>query len=126
MVMQRSFKTQPSLFVSAGDLDHPALCDLDSTESVLDWDALSVLMSGIYISGKGRPSYPSLTLFRALLLGIWYGLSDVQLSRSLARDLFFANSVILNLALLLLMIAHLVAFGISFGSMIFGRSFWER
>ena len=87
--MQRSFITQPELFVSSGDLDHPALCELDSTESVLDWDALAVLMSGIYSSGKGRPSYPSLTLFRALLLGIWYGLSDVQLSSSLARDLLF-------------------------------------
>jgi len=87
--MQRSFEVQRELFVSSVDLDHPALCELDSTESVLDWSKLESLMSGIYDSPLGRSSYPSLTLFRALLLGIWYGLSDVQLSKSLARDLLF-------------------------------------
>jgi transposase, IS5 family len=43
----------------------------------------------MYSSGTGRPSYPLLTLFRALLLGIWYRLSDEQLSQCLVRDLLF-------------------------------------
>jgi IS5 family transposase len=87
--MQRPFEVQRELFVSAVDLDHPALCELDGAEAVLDWRKLECLMSGIYASSSGRSSYPSLTLFRALLLGIWYGLLDVQLSKSLARDLLF-------------------------------------
>jgi transposase, IS5 family len=87
--MQRPFEVQRELFVSAVDLDHPALCELDGAEAVLDWHKLEGLMSCIYASTSGRSSYPSLTLFRALLLGIWYGLSDVALSKSLARDLLF-------------------------------------
>lgn len=39
--------------------------------------------------GTGRPDYPAQTLFRALLLGFWYNLSDVKLSAQLARDLLF-------------------------------------
>lgn len=62
---------------------------LDGAESVLDWTQLESLMSGIYGSVTGRPSYPLLTMFRALLLGIWYGLSDEQLGQCLARDLLF-------------------------------------
>jgi IS5 family transposase len=87
--MQKSFKVQRELFVSSVDLDHPALCELDGTEAVLDWSKLEGLMSDIYAAPSGRSSYPSLTLFRALLLGIWYGLSDVGLSKFLARDLLF-------------------------------------
>ena len=33
--------------------------------------------------------YPVQTLLRALLLGIWYGLSDEQLAVQLGRDLLF-------------------------------------
>ena len=87
--MQRSFEVQRELFVSSGDLDHAALRELDGVEAVLDWSKLEGLMSGIYSAPTGRSSYPSLTMFRALLLGIWYNLSDVQLSKCLARDLLF-------------------------------------
>ncbi|MCK5893286.1 MAG: transposase [Endozoicomonadaceae bacterium] len=47
------------------------------------------MLSSIYASKTGRPSYPLLTLFRALLLGTWYRLSDVQLAQCLYRDLLF-------------------------------------
>lgn len=87
--MQKPFEVQRELFVVAGDLEHPALCELDGVESLLDWGRLESLMSCIYASETGRPSYPSLTLFRALMLGVWYTLSDVALSKSLARDLLF-------------------------------------
>jgi transposase, IS5 family len=55
----------------------------------LAWGELEALMKGIYGSSTGRPSYPSLTLLRSLLLGIWYRLSDEQLASCLARDLLF-------------------------------------
>jgi IS5 family transposase len=87
--MQKSFQTQSSLFVSSADMSHPILCSLDDTEALLDWSELENLMSSIYGSSTGHPSYPLLTLFRGLLLGVWYKLSDVQLAQSLYRDLLF-------------------------------------
>jgi len=56
--MQRPFEVQRELFVSSVDLDHPALSELDSTESALDWGKLESLMSDIYASPTGRSSYP--------------------------------------------------------------------
>jgi len=87
--MQKPFITQPELFVSSSDLEHPALHALDDTEAVLDWSKIEPILSSIYASQTGRPSYPLLTLFQGLLLGVWYRLSDVQLSQCLYRDLLF-------------------------------------
>jgi len=87
--MQKPFISQPKLFVSTSDLDHPTLRALDDTEAVLDWSKIEPILSSIYGSKTGRPSYPLLTLFRGLLLGVWYRLSDVQLSQCLYRDLLF-------------------------------------
>lgn len=87
--MNKSFQTQPELFIASAELDHPALQGLDGAEAVLDWDRLECLMETIYAAKTGRPSYPLLTLFRGLLLGIWYGLSDESLASCLARDLLF-------------------------------------
>lgn len=87
--MQKPFTTQTELFVSASDIDHPILRSLDDTEALLDWSQIERLLSSIYSSKTGRPSYPLLTLFRSLLLGIWYQLSDVQLAQCLYRDLLF-------------------------------------
>ena len=87
--MQKSFSTHSELFVSASDLDHPILRSLDETEALLDWSRIDGLLSSIYSSETGRPSYPLLTLFRGLLLGTWYQLSDVKLAQCLYRDLLF-------------------------------------
>ena len=46
-------------------------------------------MASIYGAKAGCPSYPLLTLFRSLLLGIWYRLSDEQLAQYLFWDLLF-------------------------------------
>ena len=87
--MQKPFTTQPELFVTSGDLEHPSLQGLDGAEAVLDWNKLEILMAGIYAGKTGRPSYPLLTLLRASLLGIWYRLSDADLAQALFRDLLF-------------------------------------
>ena len=87
--MQKSFSTQSELFVCPADLEHPVLHSLDDTEALLEWSEIERLLSSIYSSKTGRPSYPLLTLFRSLLLGVWYQLSDVQLAQSLYRDLLF-------------------------------------
>ncbi len=81
--------TQPELFITSADLEHPSLQGLDGAESVLDWQKLEQVMVGIYAGKTGRPSYPLLTLLRASLLGIWYRLSDVELAQTLFRDLLF-------------------------------------
>ncbi|MBI4238585.1 MAG: IS5 family transposase [Deltaproteobacteria bacterium] len=77
--------------------DHHALHSLDGVTAVLDWSAIEGLLSPIYSSRSGRPSYPLVTLFRSLLLGCWYRLSDVQLEAQLARDLVFRKFVLLGL-----------------------------
>lgn len=88
--MRQSFSTQPALFASHDLMDHPALKALDGIESLLDWSRLEALLpQGDEGKATGRPGYPALTLFRALLLGLWYDLSDVKLSAALARDLLF-------------------------------------
>jgi len=95
--MQKSFNTQTELFISTSTLEHPILHSLDDTEALLDWDQIEQLLSSIYSSKTGCPSYPLLTLFRGLLLGIWYQLSDVQLAQCLYRDLLFRKFCHLNL-----------------------------
>ena len=96
--MQKPFSTQPELFVTSADLEHPSLQGLNGTEAVLDWAKLEHIMSGIYASKTGRPSYPLLTLLRASLLGIWYRLSDVELAQALYRDLLFRKFCHLELS----------------------------
>ncbi|MDP0562260.1 MAG: transposase [Candidatus Endonucleobacter sp. (ex Gigantidas childressi)] len=81
--MQKSFTIQPKLFVSASDLNHPILRSLDDTKALLKRSEIGKLLSSICASNTGRLSYPLLTLFRALLLGTWYRLSDVQLAQCL-------------------------------------------
>ena len=86
--MRKSFTTQPALFATHDLFDHPALNALDEIESLIDWPALEPLLP----EGKGetgRPGYAAMTLFRALLLGLWHDLSDVKLEAQLARDLMF-------------------------------------
>ncbi len=88
--MRQSFSTQPALFAPQELFEHPALCALDEVEALIDWDRLAALLpAGEEKVQTGRPGYPALTLFRALLLGLWYDLSDVKLSAQLARDLLF-------------------------------------
>jgi transposase, IS5 family len=95
--MQKLFATQPELFVTTRELDHRALYTLDDTEAVLGWSKLESILSSIYAAKTGRTSYPILTLFRGILLGVWYRLSDVQLSQCLYRDLLFRKFRLLEL-----------------------------
>jgi IS5 family transposase len=93
----KPFISQPKLYVSTSDLHHPALLALDDTEAVLDRSKIEPILSSIYASKTGRPSYPLLTLFRGILLGVWYRLSDIELSQCLYRDLLFGKFCLLEL-----------------------------
>jgi len=87
--MQKTLSTQTNLFVSKADLEHPILHSLDDAEALLEWSELEALLSSTYDSRAVSPSYLLLTLFRSLLLGVWYQVSDAQLAQCLYRDLLF-------------------------------------
>ncbi len=70
-------------------MNHPILHSLDDTEALLQWSEIEKLLATLYASKTGRPGYPLPTLFRSLLPGAGYRLSDVQLAQSLTRDLLF-------------------------------------
>jgi IS5 family transposase len=56
---------------------------LDRLSGLIDWSLLDRHLSNIYAAAKGEPAWPPLALFRALLLAVWYDLSDVKLSEAL-------------------------------------------
>ncbi|MDP0561189.1 MAG: hypothetical protein QS721_02135 [Candidatus Endonucleobacter sp. (ex Gigantidas childressi)] len=46
--MQKYFTTQPKLFVSASDLNHPIIRSLDYTKALLKWSEIEKLLSSTY------------------------------------------------------------------------------
>lgn len=70
---------------------------LDRIGEVFDWRALEVLVAEVYAARTGRPSWPPLLLFKALLLQQWYGLSDPGLEEALGDRLSFRSFVGLGL-----------------------------
>jgi IS5 family transposase len=78
-------------FTDALVRDHKALHALDGVSDVLDWGKVERVLSPIYNSPTGRPSYPLLTLFRSLLLGCWYCLKDTQLEALKLWDALLAE-----------------------------------
>lgn len=56
---------------------------LDKLVELVDWDPVSELLDPLYSAAKGEPAWPPLAMFKALLLSIWYDLSDVKLAEAL-------------------------------------------
>lgn len=56
---------------------------LDALVSLIDWSTVAALLDPLYPASRGEPAWPPLAMFRALLLSIWYDLSDVRLSEAL-------------------------------------------
>jgi transposase, IS5 family len=63
--------------------------DLDRIDVSVQWDRFERLLSGIYASAEGRPSYPPLALLKCLLLQQWYRLSDAETEEALSDRLSF-------------------------------------
>lgn len=57
-------------------------------DGLIDWSAFDALLPAAP-SGPGRPSYPALAMFKALLLAQWYQLSDPALEEALADRISF-------------------------------------
>ena len=72
---QESFGWGPSGSVRASSLD--GLHDL------IDWVPIEARLSPISSAAKGEPAWPPLALFKALLLSVWYDLSDAKLAEAL-------------------------------------------
>lgn len=60
-----------------------AASSLDALASLIDWSPVAMLLDPLYPASKGEPAWPPLAMFRALLLSVWYDLSDVRLAEAL-------------------------------------------
>jgi IS5 family transposase len=56
---------------------------LDALRGLIDWAEIDRHLAPIYAAAKGEPAWPPLSLFKALLLAVWYDLSDVKLAEAL-------------------------------------------
>lgn len=67
-----------------GDHQGSRTGSLDDLHRLIDWAAVDRHLAPIYASAKGEPAWPPLAVFKALLLAVWYDLSDVKLAEALA------------------------------------------
>jgi len=56
---------------------------LDALGKLIDWNMVTALLDPLYSAAKGERAWPPVAMFRALLLSIWYDLSDVKLAEAL-------------------------------------------
>ena len=56
---------------------------LDELLTAIGWKPIAAELAGIYAAPKGEKAWPPLALFRALLLAVWYDLSDERLAEAL-------------------------------------------
>lgn len=56
---------------------------LDELDGLIDWNPVAELLRPLYPATKGEPAWPPLAMFKALLLSVWYDLSDVKLAEAL-------------------------------------------
>ncbi|WP_275943705.1 transposase [Gluconacetobacter tumulisoli] len=53
---------------------------LDAIVALIDWKPIGEMLSPLYPATKGEPAWPPPSMFRAMLLAVWYDLSDVKLA----------------------------------------------
>lgn len=64
-------------------LDRRVVSALDDLAGLIDWAPVDQALVVISCAAKGEPAWPPLALFKAMLLSIWYDLSDVKLAEAL-------------------------------------------
>jgi IS5 family transposase len=64
--------------------DQTGASTLDQIAGLIDWSEIDRQLLDIYAAAKGEHGWPPLALFRAMLLAVWYDLSDVKLAEALA------------------------------------------
>jgi IS5 family transposase len=65
------------------DEQHRQTGSLDEISALIDWAEIDRHLALVYAAAKGEQAWPPLSLFKALLLAIWYDLSDVKLAEAL-------------------------------------------
>src|SRR6202000_1861590 len=88
---------QPSFVEALMPKGAGANAALDRLTGLDTWSRLEKLLAHLRDEGPGRPGYPVLVLFRALLLQSLYGLSDRELEEALGDRLSFKRFVGLSL-----------------------------
>jgi IS5 family transposase len=66
---------------------------LDKLDGLVRWYRFGKLLSGLRQGGPGAPSWPVLVMFKALLLGALYGLSERELEEAIGDRLSFRRFV---------------------------------
>ena len=56
---------------------------LDRLSDLINWTSIACLLEPLYPGSKGEPAWPPLAMFKALLLAVWYDLSDIKLAEAL-------------------------------------------
>ena len=56
---------------------------LGDLAALIDWSVIERQLDAIHSATKGEPAWPPLALFKALLIAVWYDLSDVKLAEAL-------------------------------------------
>ena len=56
---------------------------LTELAGLVDWVPIEQALADIHSAAKGEPAWPPLALFKAMLIAVWYDLSDVKLAEAL-------------------------------------------
>ena len=62
---------------------------LKKIDEQIDWKPFEIELEKLYCSDNGRPGYPPVAMFKALLLQQWYKLSDPELEEAILDRLSF-------------------------------------
>lgn len=73
---------QASFGFSSGDGERK-LSSLEELASVIDWLPVDAALKDLYTAAKGERAWPPLAMFKAMLVAVWYDLSDVKLAEAL-------------------------------------------
>jgi IS5 family transposase len=71
---------------------------LDRILELLDWSRFAVIIKNVHDAAEGRPAFPPVLLFKAMLLAQWYKLSDAALEEALLDRISFRRFVGLTMA----------------------------
>jgi transposase, IS5 family len=66
-----------------GDREGRRTSSLDTLHGLIVWAEIDRYLTPIYASAKGEQAWPPLSMLKALLLAVWYDLSDVKLAEAL-------------------------------------------
>lgn len=75
--------------IGDGKRKRKRLDQLAEIDALIDWRPIDAVLAAINSAAKGAGGYPLLCLFKALVLSLWYDLSDPKLEDALADRLSF-------------------------------------